>query len=77
MKEAIGVRPLDILDSDIVRLIGETKGSQEGYKQFVYQGIEEELDDVGAIFEKNKSVFGSSLFYTLAQKKYLRKRRRA
>ena len=74
IREALGKEPLYFLDEDIIRLIGDTKGSQKEYEKFIYDGIEEDLLEIHELFEKEEAVLGSNRFSTLAQKKYLRRR---
>lgn len=74
IREALGQEPLHYLDEDIVRLIGETKGSQKQYEKFVLDGIQEDFSDIEKLFEKEEAVLGTDRFSTLAQKKYLRRR---
>lgn len=73
--EAVGTKPIKFLDTDIIRLVGQTKKSQEYYRQFVYDGIEKNFDDFERLFNVEESVLGSNLFSTLAKKKYLRRKR--
>lgn len=75
IREALAKEPLQFLDQDIVRLIGETKGSQKEYEKFIYDGISDDLSEIEMLFNKEESVLGSTKFSTLAQKKYLRRRR--
>lgn len=74
IREALGKEPLYILDRDIIRLIGETKKSQETYEQFILDGIGEDHADIAKLFEQEEATFGTSRFSTLAQKKYLRRK---
>lgn len=74
LKEALGEAPLSILDSDIIRLIGETVKSQEAYKEFIYSGLATDLSETERLFEKEEAVLGTNKFATLAQKKYLRRK---
>ncbi len=74
LKEALGKEPLLFLDEDIIRLIGETKGSQKEYEKFIYEGINADLSEVESLFEKEEAVFGTNRFSTLSQKKYLRRK---
>lgn len=76
IREAVGKEPLRFLDNDIVRLIGETKASQEEYEQFIYEGISEDHSELERLFEKEESVLGTNRFATFAQKKYLKRRRK-
>lgn len=76
LSEAVGIKPLEFLDRDIVRLIGEGKGGRENYKKFIYDGIREDLEDFNNLFEKEEAVLGSGKFSTRAQRKYLRRKRK-
>lgn len=79
IREAFGKKPLHFLDEDITRLIGETEGSRKKYEQFIYEGIGEELEEMEEIerlFEKEEAVLGTNRFATLAQKKYLRRKKK-
>lgn len=76
IREALGKEPLRFLDSDIVRLIGETKMSREEYGKFIYEGVSEDLSELEGLFEKEESVLGTNRFATLAQKKYLRRKKK-
>jgi len=73
IKEALGREPLTILDEDIVRLIGETAGSQKAYEQFIYDGLKTDLTEIERLFEKEPAILGSNRFRVLAQKKYTRR----
>lgn len=72
--EALGKEPLQFLDEDIVRLIGETKNSQDEYEKFIYEGVKQDLSEIEQLFEKEEAVLGTERFSTLARKKYLRRR---
>ena len=74
IREALGLEPLRILDADIVRLIGETEKSRGNYKNFIYEGLAQDLIEVERLFEKEEAVLGSERFATRAKKKYLRRR---
>ena len=74
IREAVGIEPLNYLDGDIVRLIGETKKSQEEYRKFIYDGISEDLSDIEHLFEKEEATFGTNKFATFAKKKYVRRK---
>ena len=76
IREALGREPLNYLDQDIIRLIGETKESQKEYERFIYDGLSQDLTEIDKLFEKEEAVFGTNKFSTLAQKKYLRKKRK-
>lgn len=73
LREALGKEPLRFLDQDILRLIGETENSRKNYQEFVYEGIDKDLGDIGRLFETEEAVLGSNRFSSLAQKKYLRR----
>ncbi len=74
IKEALGKKPLYFLDQDIVRLIGETKGSQKEYEKFIYSGIDQDTTEIEKLFEKEEATLGTNKFRTFAQKKYFRRR---
>lgn len=74
IREALGKEPLQFLDEDIVRLIGETKNSQDEYEKFIYEGVKQDLSEIEQLFEKEEAVLGTERFSTLARKKYLRRR---
>lgn len=76
IKETLGKAPLSFLDEDIVRLIGETKGSQKEYEEFIYEGIHQDHSEIHQLFEKEEAVLGTTRFSTRAQKKYLRRAKR-
>lgn len=76
IREVLGREPLNYLDQDIIRVIGETKDSQKEYERFIYDGISQDLTEIDKLFEKEEAVFGTNRFSTLAQKKYLRRKRR-
>lgn len=73
IREAIGKEPLNFLDEDIIRLVGETKGSKKQYEKFIYSGINQNMDEIERLFEKEEAVLGTDKFSTLAKKKYLRR----
>lgn len=73
IREALGKESIYFLDRDIVRLIGETEKERKAYEQFIYDGVDKELEDITQLFEKEESTFGSERFATRSQKKYLRK----
>jgi len=73
LKEAVGKEPLHLLDSDIVRLIGERDGSKKTYEQFIYDGIDEEQTEIAELFEKEEASIGSRNFATRSQRKHLRR----
>ena len=74
IREALGREPLNYLDHDIIRLIGETKESQKEYERYIYDGVSQDLTEIDKLFEKEEAVFGTNKFSTLAQKKYLRRK---
>ena len=67
--EALGKTPLKFLDQEIVRLVGETTGSQKDYEKFVYAGIKQDPSPLSQLFETEESVLGSDYFRTRALKK--------
>lgn len=74
IREVLGIEPLNYLDQDIIRLIGETKESQKEYGRFIYDEISQDLTEIENLFKKEEAVFGTNKFSTLAQKKYLRRK---
>lgn len=74
IREALGEEDLYVLDDDIVRLIGDTKGSQKEYERFVLAGLKEDFSEVEKLFEKEEAVLGTNRFSSLTQKKYSRRR---
>lgn len=74
IREVLGREPLNYLDQDIVRLIGETKESQKEYEKFIFDGASQDLSAIDKLFEKEEAVFGTNKFSVLAQKKYLRRK---
>lgn len=74
LKEALGREPLYLLDKDIVRLVGETEKERQEYEKFIYEGVAEDYSDIESLFEKEEAILGKSRFYSLSQKKYLRRR---
>jgi len=76
LKEALGLEPRLTLDEDIIRLIGETKGSLNEYKKFILAGVKDDFTEIEQLFEKEEAVLGTSLFSTRAQKKYLRRQQK-
>lgn len=74
IREALGKEDLHFLDEDIARLIGDTKGSQKEYEEFILAGLKEGFSDVEKLFEKEEAVLGTSRFSTSVQKKYSRRR---
>ncbi|MBI2443256.1 MAG: transposase [Candidatus Levybacteria bacterium] len=76
IREAIGQEPLYFLDKDIVRLIGETKGSQKEYERFILDGLSEDFSGTERLFEQEEAVVGSSGFATRSRQKYTRRKKR-
>lgn len=74
IREVLGREPLNFLDQDIIRLIGETRESKKEYEKFIYDGISQDLTEIDKLFEKEEAVLGTNKFSTLAQKKYLRRK---
>lgn len=74
IREALGKESLFILDSDIVRIIGETKKSQKEYEKFIYSGLTDDFSEFTQLFDKEEGILGSERFATLAQKKYIRRK---
>ena len=74
IREALGKEPINYLDQDITRLIGETLESRKEYEKFIYEGVSEDLAEIEQLFEKEEAILGTSKFSTLAQKKYLRRK---
>lgn len=74
LRETLRLEPLKFLDNDIQRLVGETKGSQKEYENFVYDGISQDFSEIEQLFEKEEATFGSNKFNTFAKRKYLRRR---
>lgn len=74
IREAAGRESVHFLDADIIRLIGEAKGSQKAFEQFILDGISSDLSDVEQLFEKEEAAFGSNRFSTTAKRKYLRRK---
>lgn len=73
LKEALGMEPLSILDSDIIRLIGDTPNSRRQYQKFIFEGLDLDLSEIESLFEKEEATLGSTRFTTLAHKKYSRR----
>lgn len=73
-REAVGKEPLKLLDSDIVRLVGDTKGSQKEYERYILDGMDEDQSPLSTLFEKEESVFGSDYFNVRSHRKYARRR---
>lgn len=76
IREALGKEPLSFLDEDIVRLIGETEKERKEYEEFIYEGVDTDFTDIESLFEKEESVLGTNKFYSLSQKKYLRRKKK-
>lgn len=76
IRESLGDEPLHVLDQDITRLTGDTDKSRKAYRQFIYDGIKQDLTEYDQFFEKEDNVLGSDRFSTMAQKKYLRRRQK-
>lgn len=76
LREALGKEPLRFLDKDVIRLVGETQGSKNEYEEFIFSGIKDDLSEISKLFGRDEEVFGTNKFITLAQKKYLRRRRK-
>ncbi len=74
--ETVGEKPLKLLDNDIIRLIGDTKKTQEEYKKFVYEGISENLDEFESLFNREEAVLGSNEFNRRSIYKYTHKKRK-
>jgi putative transposase len=74
IREAVGSESLNYLDQDIVRLIGETKKSQEVYGRFIYDGISQDFTETEKLFEKEEVTLGTNKFSTFAKKKYIRRK---
>lgn len=74
IKEALGLTPISHLDSDIIRLIGESEGSRKEYEKFIYNGIPQDLSEIEQLFEKEEATLGSNKFNTFAKRKYLRRK---
>lgn len=77
IREALGKEPLQFLDQDIVRLIGDTKDSLKEYEKFIYEATDEDQTEIEQLFKKEEAVLGSNKFSTLAQKKYLRRAKKS
>lgn len=72
--ELYGNSKYKIIDHlEIIRLLGETDKSKETYHQFLLEGIEK-LQYLKSEFTFDKEIEGEPKFYTLAQKKYLRRK---
>lgn len=76
IREAVGRESLRFLDSDIVRLVGETDQSRKEFEQFIYDGLLEDFEEIERLFEKEEATLGTQRFSVLAKKKYLRRRKR-
>lgn len=74
-QELYGNSKYKIIDSiEVVRLLGETDKSKETYRQFLLEGIKK-VEDLKSEFTFDKEIEGEPRFYTLAQKKYIRRSR--
>ncbi len=76
IREAVGLEQLYFLDEDIIRLIGETKGSQKEYKRFIFDGLREDFSETEHLFEQEEAVLGSGGFATRSRQKYTRRKKR-
>lgn len=76
IREAFKKEPFNILDKDSVRLTGESESSLRVYKKFIYSGLENNLDEIGRLFEKEDVILGTSNFVVRSQRKYLRQKSR-
>lgn len=76
IREALGKEPSFILDKDIIRLTGETKGSLKEYEAFIRDGLKEDFTEIEQLFQKEEAVLGTNRFSTRSQRKYLRRRSR-
>lgn len=74
IREALGKETHSILDKDIVRLIGETKGSLKEYEGFIYDGIKQDFTEIEQLFQKEEAVLGTNRFAVRSQRKYIRRR---
>lgn len=73
--EAIGNTPPKFLGDDIKTLVGETQTAVNSFKNFVYEGLTLNLNEIDQIFENEEQIEGSNLFSTRSIKKYVRRRR--
>jgi putative transposase len=76
IREAIGKEPLNFLDKDIIRLIGDTNESRNDFEKFVYEGATDDFAEISNLFEKEEATLGNNRFATLAQKKYMRRQQK-
>lgn len=73
-QEIFGLSDYKILDSiEISRLIGESEKDKENYHKFLLEGIER-LEDLRQEYTFDKDIEGNPKFYTISQKKYLRRK---
>lgn len=72
-QELFGMSPYSIIDrKEVGRLIGETATEKSGYHNFLMDGIPK-LDELKEAYSFEKDIEGSANFFTLSQKKYLRR----
>ncbi|MBI4079042.1 MAG: transposase [Candidatus Levybacteria bacterium] len=74
LREAVGREALNLLDNDIVRLVGEAGSGVKVYEQFIYDGISEDLSEIEGLFEKEEAAFGTNKFSVRAKRKYVWRR---
>lgn len=74
LREAVGREPQNLLDYDVVRLVGEAANGVKAYEQFIYDGISEDLSEIESLFEKEEVAFGSIKFSVRAKRKYVKRR---
>ncbi|MBI2420813.1 MAG: transposase [Candidatus Levybacteria bacterium] len=74
LREVLGKEPYHFIDQDIIRLIGESEKSRKNYEKFIYEGINENLEDFKRLFQTEEATLGSNRFSTMAKKKYLRRK---
>lgn len=73
-QELFGNSRFSLVDSlGVVRLIGETEKEKQQYHQFILEGIGK-IEDISREYTFDREIEGESQFYTLSQKKYLRRR---
>lgn len=73
--ELSGQRPRHIITEDVSRLIGEMPQEQAAYLRFIDTGLTQ-LDTLEKNYAFSRDIEGSAAFYSLSQKKYLRRRRK-
>lgn len=74
-QELFGNSDNKIVDaSEIGRLTGETKKEKANYHKFLLEGINK-LEDLKKDYTFKKDIEGNPRFYSLSQKKYLRRRK--